>query len=257
MKLAIMVPTNTRSSDGAGALLIASRGKIDVRLQDLGGDLLYMEVGSSILTFAFNLCWAQALNEYEAGRITHFLMWHSDVRPCSPRWLDTLTDEMEKAGADVLGTSIPIKDTKGLTSTAIDTDPWRPQRVSLKQMNELPPTWSCDRLLINTGLMLVDLRKPWWQEICFDIEDRIVKVNDYWRAECKPEDWQFSRAARKRGARIFVTRAVVVEHTGLISWASNQMWGWPVDSPNESVLSDASDLVITPKGEMQSVRFGK
>ena len=41
-----------------------------------------------------------------------------------------------------------------------------------------PETFTAPDLLVNTGLLLVDLRAPWVEEICFTVTDRIQKLED-------------------------------------------------------------------------------
>lgn len=181
----------------------------------------HLEATSSLLTWTFNTLWAYALNARARG-VTHFLMLHSDVRPSTKDWLRVMMREMERSGAQVLSAIIPIKSQGGLTSTAFDTDPWRPRKLSLREAAELPDeTWSAEGLLVNTGLMLVDFRGDWVEKICFTINDRIRQAKDgTWIAEVEPEDWNFSRQCRALGIRLYVTRAVMLEHYGQQRWTN-------------------------------------
>ena len=72
----------------------------------------------SVLTRAFNLLYAHALNERRNGT-SHFCLLHDDIVP-EPFWLDEMLRLMERHDADVLSVVVPIKNEKGLTSTALD-----------------------------------------------------------------------------------------------------------------------------------------
>lgn len=184
------------------------------------------EVTLSLLTRAFNECYVYALN---AGA-THFLMLHADVLPIVRDWPQVLVALMEVNGAGILSVVLPIKTASGLTSTAIETaDPWNPTRLSLADVAERAETWTEPGLLVNTGLMLVDLRQSWATKVCFTMHDRI-RQNDagIWVSECQPEDWAFSRQVREAGGSVWATRAIRALHFGTDSW------------PNDSVLPKAN-----------------
>lgn len=247
MKLSVWVPCYGEPACMAtGALLQAAMGS--KRIQTITFD----QKGNSLLAFTFNTAWANARNGAEDGIFTHFLMLHKDVcprnmPPGTMDWFDKFAGEMEKTNADVLSAIIAIKDERGLTSTALDTDYWGPQRITVKQANEqLPVTWTTDTLLFNTGMMLIDLRKPWIHETHFTINDRIVRVNGKWMAQTEPEDWNFSRQCKRLGVRYFVTRVVPVDHYGIGGYCSDQVWGMPSDgqcaAPSGKILiADANN----------------
>ncbi len=197
------------------------------------------ELASSLLTWCFNSAWATALNLKEQEGLTHFLLWHADIRPRGDDWLDRFVAEMEATEADVLSAIVPIKDQRGLTSTAADTDPWRPIRITQRQAHDLPETWTAPWLLFNTGLMLVDFRKPWVYDVCFTMNDRIVRdERGMWTAMVEPEDWHFSRQCRQLGVRALVTRKIVVDHFGTGCWGSDKVWGEEVDQQNGSLVAN-------------------
>jgi SAM-dependent methyltransferase len=190
-------------------------------------------VDSSATCMTFNLAWAQALDAYEsgvAGRPTHFAMWHSDISP-EPWWLDKMLDIMDQTGADVVSAVSPIKDQQGFTSTAIDEtvgdcDPyWRVRRLTMKEIHAMPPTFTHPKLLLNTGLMVVDLSKTWTTSAYFTIEDRITKYHGRRSPQLMPEDWGFSRMALKAGAKLFATREVRLTHFGEFGFTNAQPWG--------------------------------
>lgn len=208
---------------------------------------IHGENAGSICTFNFNQLWAGALNLRKTEGVTHFLLWHADIRPLGKDWLDVMFEEMENNDADVLSAIIPIKDERGLTSTAFDLGEWRVARITQKQVhsNKFPDTWTAENLLLNTGLMLVDMRKPWVEKICFTINDKIVFEKGQWKAYCEPEDWNFSRQCHKLDCRLFVTRKVITEHCGYKAWRSDEVWGQEVDHQS-GVLEHYFETVETP-----------
>lgn len=181
---------------------------------------------SSALGNCFNRLWAAALNARTQGMpITHFAMLHADIAP-EEGWLDKMLAIMETTGADVLSAIVPIKSNDGLTSTALDTGTeWRVHRFTMKQVYKMEPTFTHPKLLLNTGLMLVDFRKPWIEKIHFTIRDGMVKENGVFRPVMMSEDWGFSRDAVRLGAKLFATREVKVEHVGRSVYTNSRPWG--------------------------------
>ena len=161
----------------------------------------------SLLCFNFNQMWAHALNLRAKG-VTHFLLLHDDVVPVDgPRgenWATMLMDELEANKLDVLSLVMPIKNESGKCSTCLE----HPQAVPRFRGGDDPAlvdldvfaggvTWlsnSCaERLLINTGCLLVDFRRPWVEEFAFQNHDRILRHGDTFDAATDPEDWTMSR----------------------------------------------------------------
>jgi hypothetical protein len=178
----------------------------------------------SSLTRVFNTLWCQALND--RPNITHFAMIHDDIAP-QPGWLDCMMGIMEKKKCDVLSAIVPQKTTQGLTSTAWDlgTGHYAIKRMTIREAYKMDVTVDDPNLLINTGLMLVDMRKPWVENICFRFEDDIIKVDGKYQPVEISEDWYFSREARKLGAVLMATRAVDVKHMGRAAYVNTQPWG--------------------------------
>lgn len=229
MKLFIANPTYTQGTQNLTAQLQAYRAKRPSHLH-------HFEISGSLLTWCFNQAWAAALNLRESAGLTHFLLWHADIRPITKDWLDVFIDEFRASEADVMSAIVPIKDQRGLTSTARDIsgDPWRPVRVTQHEANNiLPVSWTSDDVLLNTGLMLCDFTKPWVEEICFTMRDRIRKdSNGMWVVDCEPEDWNFSRQCHKLGLKLVATRCVTVQHFGIGCWSSADVWGDETDQQN-------------------------
>lgn len=177
---------------------------------------------SSLLTYAFNNLWAMALNM----KVSHFCMLHADILP-EDGWLDKMMDIMITHEADVLSAIVPIKTNAGMTSTAIDDtgDKWRVRRLTMHQIYDMEPTFTAPDLLINTGLMLVDMRAPWVHDMWFRFEDHIANEGGKRVAKNMPEDWLFSRDARAHGARIYATREVKLDHVGSAKFTNTVPWG--------------------------------
>lgn len=192
---------------------------------------------SSLLAHGFNLLWVEALNGRKRGEYTHFAMQHSDVEP-EAGWLDVLLAELDRTGLDVLGVPVPLKDTRGLTSTAVgraDGDPWRPmRRLTLTEVHALPETFTSDDvggpLLLNTGLWVCRLG-GWSERVWFEINDRIAADPDgEFVALVEPEDWNFSRQLHRLGVRVGATRKVRLTHRGPVPFTNARPWGQELDT---------------------------
>jgi len=192
--------------------------------------------GASLLAHNFNILWGTALNQRKPKALTHFAMHHADIGGPT-NWIDTLLEEMEKVGADVISTVIPIKDARGLTSTGIqDRDTLHIRRLTMAEVFKLPVTFAAHDigkgdLMVNTGLWLCDFTQPWVEEAYFEIRDRIVaKNNGCFQANVLPEDWNFSGWAARKGLKVWATRAVKVTHHGNAAFRNDHVWGeWQTD----------------------------
>ena len=202
-----------------------------------GANVVRLYTVTSLLDHGFNRLWCGALNLRQQG-ITHFAMIHDDV--CPPQgWLNLLLAELDWYQADVMSAVVAIKSPEGLTSTAVETDdPWCPRRLALREVHDLPPTFTDEdvggKLLLNSGLWVCDLRKPWVdnpEPLFFQTLNRLVKDDDGdWQAQVRSEDWEFSRAARARGAKLYATRKLAPVHTGEMEYPSDHVWGsWQTD----------------------------
>lgn len=178
-------------------------------------------VTSSLLTHSFNKCLAEALNRRARG-VTHFLLLHADVVPLGEDWLNDLFGVALMHDAKVLSVVLPIKDESGLTSTALDTDPWRPRRLSTAEMLDRPPTWTAPDLLVNSGFLLLDIRGPWIEQTYFTINDRLHCEDGRWVADVEPEDWGFSRQCQALGVDVWVTREISARHD---RWTNDVPYG--------------------------------
>ncbi len=226
-----------------------------------------IEAGGSFLPSVFNSMWGAALDHYEKVGDEHvdaFSMIHSDV-VAPAGWVDVLEEEREKRGLDIISAVIAIKDGRRLTSTAVDDtgSPWRVRRLAMDEINKLPETFTDEDvggpLLLNTGLWLCKLG-PWATEptdLFFNSDARLVKLpgpdGTVRRvAQAITEDWDFSRRARARGARLGATRKVEVRHYGFHGWDNRQGGGWSHDRQNapratngQTVLSSVAQAAGT------------
>lgn len=189
-------------------------------------------LGSSFLTYGFNQLWAMMLNKRSEG-FTHFVLHHADIVP-EAFWLDKMMPIMDLHMADVLSAVSPIKSMDGLTSTALDRskgnledprDSYLITRLTMKNIYAEAQTFTHPKLLLNTGLMMVDFRKSWVEQIRFHVENDIKKIDGKWTAMAMSEDWLFSRHAKALGAKLFVTREIGLEHIGPHGYDNKSGWG--------------------------------
>ncbi len=206
---------------------------------DAAHEVRAISPSSSLATSCFNQCWALARNEWEAGRIDAFAMIHSDVAP-PIHWLDYLIEEMERVGVDMISHVVPIKDAKGITSTAVDDtgDSFRVRRLTLAEVHKLPKTFTeADTgapLCLNTGLWVVKLG-PWMQHVHFRVQDQIYRnpgQAGLWCVKTMPEDWDFSQQVRSHGVKLAATQGLTVDHIGEWKWSSADQLGWETDLYN-------------------------
>jgi hypothetical protein len=206
--------------------------------------------GHSLLANCFNYHWANALNLQLAGRnITRFVMLHSDIIP-EDWWADKLLLELEETNADLLSVVVPIKDSRGLTSVAIDDiyNFWGVyRRLTMSEVMGLPETFdytdvamylsqpSRNRpLLVNSGCWACRFDRGWRNEthtdgslkVYFNISDKIqIGKDGKYETLVMPEDWHFSRQLNKLGCRILATRKVRLGHRGALYYPNDSVWG--------------------------------
>jgi hypothetical protein len=223
------------------ANVMASLALTTCRLPAEGVQVQPTFASGSILPLTFDLLWAGALNAHEEGLASHFAMLHDDV--CTaPDWLSILYQELLATDADIMAAVVPIKDDRGLTSTAIETDDlWNPRRLTLAEVFALPATFSRPDLLLNTGCWLCRLDRPWVRRtalnnpdrllVSFRQQNRIVRSHDgRWGAETISEDWDFSRQVRAAGGtKLYATRKVSLYHERP-EFHTRHPWGrWRLD----------------------------
>lgn len=201
----------------------------------------------SLLAANFNFLFCAALNLRHKG-FTHFCMLHSDVIPQGMDWLGQMLGIMNARQLGALSAVIPIKDERGLTSTGMDystlpdVNPYAVRRLTMHEVMELPETFNADDaadglpgfpdgidpvLLINTGLLLIDIRQKWTEQVCFTVDDRIRRnpATGEFESFTDPEDWNFSRQMHRLGVRYAATRRIPVEHAGRATRTNTVAWG--------------------------------
>lgn len=200
--------------------------------------------GMSLLAMNFNGGWAAALNSRPG--VDYFCMHHSDigVGPDAAGWLDYMIEELHKADADVLSVVVPIKDTRGLTSTGLlrrEGGKHEHRRLQMKELEKLPDTFDVGDvgelfgeydtvvspiLTVNTGLWVCRFDKPWVEDVCFTIKDKIGRNEDgTFTAHVWPEDWNFSEWCYDKGLRVVANKKVPVGHRGGTVFSSRARWG--------------------------------
>lgn len=186
---------------------------------------------TSLLTTCFNRLWCDALNSKPRPDV--FCMLHDDIMP-EKGWLDTLLSEMQRTGADVVSCIMPIKDERGVTSTAImNPATQKMRRITQTEAMNLPMTFDAEMagfpghyLLPNTGCWVCRFRKDWVEEVVFTMRDRIIKnsAGDF-EAVCFSEDWMFGYWAAQRGLKVMATTAVKAFHVGIFNYPNFTAWG--------------------------------
>lgn len=204
----------------------------------------------SLLNWNFNWLWARALNGTVSEKYTHFAMQHDDIIP-PEGWADVLIDELERTGADIISAVVPLKDTRGLTSTGVrDPETGNNRRLTMAELYQLPETFGLDDclatgitagpnpnlLIVNTGLWVCRFDRPWIQPGVFSgfqCADGIIRLGDgQCVAVCQPEDWVWSEWAHRTGLKVLATRRVPVAHLGNggKEYRSDHVWGeWQTD----------------------------
>jgi hypothetical protein len=215
-KILVAIPSYDGWRCNGAALFTLGRSPYDITL---------MEYKTSLLAKGFNVAWAIALEKRETAGVTHFMLLHADIKPEDPDWFDVLFKEMQRVGADIISAISPIKDSQGVTSTAIETDDlWVPRRITIKEALEKPETWTDPKLLFNTGMLLMDIRGKWTEGTYFTINDRIRHDGKRYVVSAEPEDWFFSRLTRQNGAKAWVTRKVKLRHEGSFDFPNYASW---------------------------------
>ena len=209
--------------------------------------------GSSCLTDNFNRLLSAAINAYrenpEEGP-THVGMVHADVAP-DGFWLDDMLRLQHESGADLLSVVLPIKAEEGYTSTAVEDEVGFLRRLTKREARRCPPVFDAEsagfpghRLMISTGLWLMDLRKPWverawpreytpgYEAPCFTVPNRMLQHPDgSWYSVWLSEDWNFSRMLHKLGARPMSTNAIPCGHWGTCEWRNDDDRGYASADP--------------------------
>lgn len=185
---------------------------------------------SSMLVDSFNTCWCEMLNTPD---MSHFAMLHADIHTDVP-WIDILVREMDKQKLDILSVVVPLKDEKGITSTAVLQKDNTVKRLTLKEVYELPETFTTAQyegtLLVNTGMWIAKVG-DWMKEFDgFRAHSQIVLKNGKYETMNSPEDWDFSVWCAEKGLKVGATRIISVGHIGKKSWRNDSVYGLDVDA---------------------------
>jgi hypothetical protein len=237
------------TAGAANGLYHATAGKLNVDGGEYRVALDRVYNGGSLLAHNFNSLWAAAINlDSQGPPVNYFAMLHSDVEP-EEGWLDSLIEEMEARGIDMLGAVVPIKDLQGLTSIALQNpngDQWRPLcRLTMTEVMSLPETFTSDdtgyELLLNTGCWVCRFDSEVAKQVCFTINDtiRFDDERGIYVADVEPEDWYFSRRMRELGVRMGATRKIRIAHAGSMRFGNQDAWGhksFDSEYVSESVL---------------------
>lgn len=203
-------------------------------LRDEGAAMI-MAFCFSAITFSFNWLYAEALNARRNRGITHFLLLHADIVPESGFLRKMLAIMEDHPGCDVLSVVVPIKSNQGLTSTGFipeGHDEWMVKRFTMKEVYDFPETFTHPTIVVNTGILLIDIRKPWAEQMKFSIGDKIERdASGGFIAKFLPEDWKFSVEARALGATIYATRGIKCEHIGIAKYNNHRVWGTEQTDP--------------------------
>lgn len=206
-------------------------------LQAAQRDNLYLDIKThsvSLLAHSFNLFWCDALND---RTYDYFLLMHADIVPLAPvSWIRKMISEADKIHTDLFSIVSPVKSPQGYTSTALAGETKR--KLTMHEVMQLPETFTGEHvqrlfgqdegfLLVNTGLMLCDLRhnRDKWEDMHFGISDWIDRVDGKFIACNEPEDWDFSRQAHALGLRVAASRCVTIAHRGGTDYRNDVEWG--------------------------------
>lgn len=188
----------------------------------------------SSLVNCFNTLWVEALNLRDRGEATHFAMLHSDCQP-EPGWVELLWQQMKaRPTAAVVSVVNCIKDQSDnpRTSTAYSPkgQPWGATRFIRYQdradvVAKHGPTFGPETcregevFLVNTGCMLIDLRRDCWDGFAWEQPAFVARRADgVWETAFEPEDWRMSRYLASKGIDYAATWAVRVVHHGAAQW---------------------------------------
>lgn len=216
-----------------GALRCGERGQVRVR-----------PLSRSLLPHCFNALWCGALNERP---VDVFCMMHDDILPAAG-WLDALLAELDRTGADVLSVVVPLKDERGLTSTAVrhPETGWL-RRLTIRETERLPETFDAgaaghpgQTLLVNTGCFVCRFDAEWVERIVWREEDGIHRDRDgRFYATVLSEDWLFSMDAADLGLKVLATRKIPVKHVGPYGYPNGGEWGsWGEDYEQSAPLTE-------------------
>lgn len=173
-----------------------------------------------------------------------FAMIHSDMA-ADPGWLAPLISARVAVDADICNAVVPIKDDRGVTSTAVGySADWteRKRRLTVRECLSLPETFTIEDvqreidpeaklLLPNPGCMVMRCGEWFFTWPGFRTESYVEYVADegYYRAREISEDWLLGYYCYKHGIKVAATTAVQPEHIGRKKYSTKQPWGLDCD----------------------------
>jgi hypothetical protein len=194
-----------------------------------------------------NVLWCTALNAAKNHGVTHFAMIHADIVPVLDQdWVNIMLADMAERDLDFISAVVPIKDTRGMTSSGIGdpADPWVPyRRFTMHEIYSFPPTFNQDEigypskdwyLNHNSGMIIADLRKPVFRKslpdgemaIWFEFRKRMYfDENGEAKLVGESEDWNISRRLWLAGAKTAITRKPALKHYGMVGHPNTHPWG--------------------------------
>jgi hypothetical protein len=194
------------------------------------------------LAHNFNMCLCYALNHRVDRGFNRWAMLHSDIVP-EPWWLDTLADEQDRVGADVMSAVVPIKDNRGFTSSGVgNLETWDVKRFTMTDVHKGRETFNLEDvphgrgsyLAANVGCMLCKFDGHWEEKFAerggFRVLTTIRKYPEGYRATFYPDDWDFSRWCHLNGLSVWCTRKVRLSHRGEIDYSNTFAWGEETDT---------------------------
>lgn len=190
----------------------------------------------SLLNYIFSQLFAVALNARDAGECTHALLMHSDIS--APfGFANSLYQAMRQNRLAAVSAVVPIKEHQRVrTSTAVGVrgDSFGFRRfINVSDRHGMPETFTTkdvaqaedEVLLINTGLLLIDLSFRDWDNFWFESKDKIRKNPETGRYEAlvSSEDWEMSRWMDSRGMPFGAHWLSGVRHYGPDYWTVDEL----------------------------------
>lgn len=252
-KIAIGIPTHNHTVNASTVKTILSGASKD------GHSVQYQIYGLSLLARCFNTLFCRA---WEIGA-DYFIMLHADIavrtRENAPAgWIDIMVRRIKQLEASVLSYASPIKSAEGHLSAGMllhAGNPYSLRRLTLRQLHKLP-VYAISRdhvcsvmgldpntsgaMLVNTGLMIMDLRNhPWCEWPGFEIKDRLVWGKKGPKGFTVPEDWNMSYWLHEHGWPYYLSRELHIDHFGSLAYTTEREWGADKDvTPIEPHPSD-------------------
>jgi len=227
----------------------------------------YQAMGLSLLARNFSSLWVSA---YKRGA-DYFILHHSDLGVESPypgiSWVDLLIDRMRLLNAAVISVASPIKSQFGHFSSGLllkANNPYTLRRTTARELLHLPTEFisrvdlcrlydvhpvSAGAMLINTGLMIIDLRRFPWAKIRwpgFNIVDSIQwSLNDVPCSYTIPEDWNFSQWLYEHHFPYYMTKELILDHHGGKTYYNQGLWGdLHDDTPVQPSIEEWRGMVV-------------